>query len=216
MDLTSFYKEEISQHRAQHKALSYKRNFLTAAKIGTFAGIVYGITLYFASATLTASLITIPMVILFLALTHLDDRVVKKLDLLQALAECCQTEVNYLSGNWSGLKKGNEYNNPEHPYANDLDIFGESSLFQAVNRTVTKQGEQLLSQWLLTPCEDKAEILRRQDATSELTADAGWMHQYRATGVLHDTTLGKKENSVRGQRKKHPLRSHGNASLCLR
>lgn len=205
MDLTSFYNEKISVYRAQHAALSHKRNYLTAAKVGIFAGIVYGITFYFSAAALTASLITIPMVILFLALTHLDDRVVKKLDLLQALANCCLAEVEYLSGNWSGLKKGNEYNHPEHPYANDLDIFGESSLFQAVNRTVTKQGEQLLSQWLLTPCEEKAEILRRQEATKELKDDVAWMHQFRATGTLHDTTSGNKEKLSAWEKEKTPF-----------
>jgi hypothetical protein len=205
MDLTSFYTETISRYTAKHTALARKRNFVTAAKIVTFAGVIYGTTFYFSDATLTGSLITLPMVVLFLLLTRLDDRMVKKLDLLQALATCSRTEMAYLSGNWSGLKKGNEYNHPEHPYANDLDIFGDSSLFQAMNRTVTGQGEEWLAQWLLTPCEEQTEILLRQEATRELKDDVDWMHLFRATGTLHDTSSTDRERLSAWEKETSPF-----------
>jgi hypothetical protein len=47
---------------------------------------------------------------------------------------------------WNGL----EFNDFHHPYAYDLDIFGEHSLFQNLNRTATFIGRKKLAEQLLT------------------------------------------------------------------
>ena len=47
-------------------------------------------------------------------------------------------------------------------------MFGEESLFQALNRTVTPQGTQRLVRWLLAPCQDPQRITHRQQAGAEL------------------------------------------------
>jgi hypothetical protein len=58
-----------------------------------------------------------------------------------------------------------------HPYASDLDIFGKGSLFELLNITRTRSGEETLSRWLLEapdPAVARAEILERQAALEEL------------------------------------------------
>ena len=61
----------------------------------------------------------------------------------------------------------------EHPYANDLDLFGPSSLFQLLCATQTRSGANTLAKWL---CETAPldEIRARQEAVEELR-DSMWI-----------------------------------------
>ncbi len=46
---------------------------------------------------------------------------------------------------------GERFKNPDHPYADDLDIFGPGSMFQLLSLCRTPMGEEHLAQWLLAP-----------------------------------------------------------------
>ena len=63
--------------------------------------------------------------------------------------------------------RGERFRSDEHPYAADLDLFGESSLFQVLDSTHTRRGEDTLARWLTQPS-DRDEILDRQAAVREL------------------------------------------------
>jgi hypothetical protein len=54
-----------------------------------------------------------------------------------------------------------------HPYASDLDLFGDGSLFQLLDTARTEVGEQTLGRWLSSPA-DPDEIRSRQEAVAEL------------------------------------------------
>ncbi len=73
-----------------------------------------------------------------------------------------------LEGRWSGQGvKGLEYLDLQHPYAADLDLFGEGSLFELMCTARTRAGEEALASWLLTAA--KPEMIReRQAAVDEL------------------------------------------------
>ena len=77
---------------------------------------------------------------------------------------------------------GEEFLNPNHPYTADLDIFGEHSIFQLVNRTTTESGRILLSEWLSKSAQ-KAEIKDRQNAIKELAQKLDWRQDFQASGL---------------------------------
>lgn len=61
--------------------------------------------------------------------------------------------------------------NEAHPYAADLDIFGKASLFELLNTTRTRSGEETLTRWLSelpASAGVRQEILDRQAAVEEL------------------------------------------------
>ncbi len=69
---------------------------------------------------------------------------------------------------WPGSgETGEEFKDPLHLYAEDLDILGEGSLFQLLSTARTNMGKQCLSRWLLTH-PDVEEIQERQAAVAEL------------------------------------------------
>ena len=69
---------------------------------------------------------------------------------------------------WSGTgDTGEQFNAPDHLYAEDLDILGEGSLFQLLCTARSRMGKQCLADWLLAQA-GPAEVQDRQIAISEL------------------------------------------------
>ena len=73
-----------------------------------------------------------------------------------------------LDDRWTGTgATGDRFLDPEHPYAQDLDLFGRGSLFELLSTARTDVGEETLAQWLLTPA-DLNVVRARQAAVTEL------------------------------------------------
>lgn len=77
---------------------------------------------------------------------------------------------------------GQKFINQDHPYTSDLDIFGQHSIFQLVNRTCTESGMILLSEWLSEPAAN-SEIHDRQKAIKELSERLDWRQDFQASGM---------------------------------
>lgn len=71
---------------------------------------------------------------------------------------------------WIGHgRTGEAYRQPDHLYADDLDVFGRGGLFELLATTRTHAGEETLARWLLAPA-PHAEARARQAAVRELAA----------------------------------------------
>jgi ABC-type multidrug transport system fused ATPase/permease subunit len=57
---------------------------------------------------------------------------------------------------------------PDHPFADDLDLFGRASLFSLLGTVATAPGAATLREWLLEPA-DTTTIAQRQSAVAELS-----------------------------------------------
>jgi hypothetical protein len=76
---------------------------------------------------------------------------------------------------------GLEFQNKKHPYSNDLDLFGEHSLFQLINHTVSKEGKELLANVMAThhPVEKSKE---KHAAIQELSTKDDFLLHFEAFG----------------------------------
>ena len=73
---------------------------------------------------------------------------------------------------WAGTgDRGDDFAEPQHLYAADLDLFGDGSLFQRLNAARTRRGMATLAGWLLSPAAPDV-IRARQTAVDELTPNA--------------------------------------------
>ena len=97
-------------------------------------------------------------------------------------------ELNYLQHNFTGKYNGKDMEPPHHAYAKDLDVFGESSLFQMINRCNAEQAIQLFAERLLQPL-NKQQILKQQNAVKELSAKPNWCQQLQAFGINQKITI---------------------------
>jgi DNA mismatch repair ATPase MutS len=99
------------------------------------------------------------------------------------LAKLNSTEAAVIEGDFSALAPGNEYSDPDHPFSADIDLFGRSSLFQYLNRTVTGHGRDILAEWLSDPFAISSDFLKRQEAIKELSTKEKWRHDFIAYGM---------------------------------
>ena len=63
-----------------------------------------------------------------------------------------ESEIQREESNLTEFDTGDKFINQNHPYTSDLDIFGQHSIFQLVNRTTTESGMIRLSEWLSEAC----------------------------------------------------------------
>ncbi len=110
----------------------------------------------------------------YLAALKKDEGYRKRLDRLRAMVRTCENELAYLSGNFSAFNDGAEYADMGHRYSFDMDIFGPDSLFNRIDRTVTKKGRDRLAERLTSPDLDKEAIESAREAVSELASVPEW------------------------------------------
>lgn len=108
--------------------------------------------------------------LLFLYLTKIHEKIfVKKLKFKEFI-NINENEIKRVNGEWKLFHdKGEEYLDLNHPFINDLDVFGKNSLFQWVNATKTSYGRKCLKTLLLfNKLPNKKEVISRQEALNEL------------------------------------------------
>lgn len=106
-------------------------------------------------------------------------------DYLKKKIEINEQELRAFQYDFSGFDGGNEYIDPTHLYTFDLDVFGDHSLFQYINRTSTPVGKQHLADWFNTHLIQKESIEERQKAIRELSTDFDYRQQIRLLGLLY-------------------------------
>jgi hypothetical protein len=103
---------------------------------------------------------------------------------LQALLMLTENELLALNHHFAHFDDGKDFLDPDHFNSYDLDLFGEGSVFQFLNRTSTQSGRQKLADWLKNPLLEKYGIEQRQAAVRELSAIPDWRLHFLATGKL--------------------------------
>ncbi|MDO3627380.1 DNA mismatch repair protein MutS [Mucilaginibacter sp. BT774] len=84
-----------------------------------------------------------------------------------------ENEIGSITTRTNIYHNGRWFVNDKHNYTSDLDIFGDGSLFQLINRAATFPGIAKLAKWLNAP-ESKNAILLRQQAVSEIGSKNNW------------------------------------------
>jgi hypothetical protein len=106
----------------------------------------------------------------FIALAVVHRRVLRAKNVSDRAARFYEAGQARVEDRWAGSgESGEQFAPANHVYAEDLDIFGQGSLFQLLCIARTRLGKERLAQWLLTQSPTN-EILARQQAVAELSA----------------------------------------------
>ena len=114
----------------------------------------------------------------------------------QALFDINENEISYLERNKIPFENGQEFNDFHHPYAYDLDIFGEHSLFQNLNRTATYIGKKTFANQLLTMLPND-EITRNHQAVKELSEKLDWRQEFLAFAKISNDSQSNYETLLK-------------------
>jgi hypothetical protein len=173
------FNQTFLQYNALHKRLSLIRIFVFAVAIV--------LIVYFANDRNVEMLLATFFIFLltFIFLVKYHNKITSLQNLYLVLHTINKEESYKLKGNLKTFPNGKEFLDTNHPYANDIDIFGDHSLFQLLDRTTSNKGKNKLAQWISYPA-NKQEIHDRQKAVSELKDILGWRQGFQAKGKLFD------------------------------
>ncbi len=133
-------------------------------------------------------LLTVSIFLYFLKLYWIHS---EKKEFYNNLAKINQNEADAIAGDLSAFESGVSYIDTEHDFSNDVDLFGNSSLFQYLNRTITEYGRDILAAWLSDPVNVSSEINRRQEVIKELALKENWRHEFMASGLNNPLEKGQ-------------------------
>jgi MutS domain V len=105
---------------------------------------------------------------IFAALVIVHARIVERLERSLRAIQFYERGIARIENRWRGSgESGERFREPEHVYAEDLDLFGKGSLFELLSTARTRAGEDTLAHWLLAPA-SQDEVTARQRAVQEL------------------------------------------------
>jgi MutS domain V len=164
------YRARHSQHNARRQELTRTHRLCGTAKLVLVALFALAVIATSGPNARPDDLLALP-VILFIAVAVRHEKVLTALRLEIAAVAHYAAAMDRAAGKWQGRgQQGSRFQNPAHPYADDLDLFGSGSLFERICAARTAEGEAMLASWLMTPA--AADTVRaRQAAVKELAAN---------------------------------------------
>lgn len=185
--LKESYQHSVDKYAAEVAALKRKNNGFITAELLSFGAILAFVVCYIAideasSHWLWGAALSL---IAYFQVRRLDDKNKERIEHLSALMRVYQNELTAMDGDFSPFEQGNQYQNPQHPYSLDLDVFGRDSLFNRICRTITTAGSDVLAENLSRENPLSKEELAKRTALQKELAEQGedWRMEFFALGV---------------------------------
>jgi DNA mismatch repair ATPase MutS len=188
-------KEKYSRAAENYLGLKSKEEkhllVLSLLRLFSFLGGVVLIWFGFLFNISVGLLLLFLVILLFLYLLKLYSYHSDKKLFFNNLSVINSNESAAMSGDLSGFVAGHEYQDIAHDFSYDVDLFGNDSLFQYLNRTVTGYGRDILAGWLSDPYVLAPDLTIRQETIKELAAKLNWRQVFMATGMKKSLEKGE-------------------------
>ena len=142
------YERLLDERRREEAALARRADRVSTARLATFAvgavlawGAVFG-------GWMSSWWLSLP-VLVFIGLVVVHDRELAAGDRVARAVAWYEHGIARLEDRWPGIgARGDRFVDADHLFAQDLDLFGEGSLFQLLSTKQTQAGEDTLASWL--------------------------------------------------------------------
>jgi ABC-type multidrug transport system fused ATPase/permease subunit len=181
-----YYEQQVAAHTARRDAEAAVSVRISRLRLATVVPAIALLVLAgartFSPAALTAGLV---LLLVFLVLVVWHARVEQRVEWHDALRTVNLHALARIGRAWDRLPPAEEPppGIEDHPYAQDLDLFGRASLLQWLGPAATAAGARTLQDWVLAPA-PASEIANRQRAVAELSAAVEWREHFAAHGRL--------------------------------
>ncbi len=168
-DRLSEYTQRINTYSSEKQNLDKKQKNLPLLRLCIFLLFAFLVYRYLTIQSLWSGMIAISAFTAFAILSLVDSRLKKRIKRIQILIHINEKEVKALAGDYTFFDPGNEFIDQSHDYTHDLDIFGEGSLFQFINRTSTIFGKLRLAEYFSNAFGQSDKVIQRQQSVNELS-----------------------------------------------
>ncbi|MHA7841966.1 MAG: MutS-related protein [Winogradskyella sp.] len=174
-DSVTFYRSQLENHSSEAKRIYKKMSLLSLLRLVVFGLTGFGVYLTFQNWQLVLVIAVLGIAVFLFLLSRYTDLKTKR-QLHKRLVVINEDEIKIASGDYYDRVDGKVFQNPDHAYSLDIDLFGRGSFFQYINRTTIKEGTQSLVNCLLA--NDITNIKARQNAIKELADEPKWRQYY--------------------------------------
>jgi hypothetical protein len=200
-ELKALYEARLARARAEAERLS-----ALSHRVSNFRGLAFAVaaggalTLALGRSPLLATAVALLGLVVFVTLVVVHGRVLERESTAARRAAVCADALARASENFRSLPQdGRRFAGSEHPYADDLDLFGPSSFFQRISVTHTRFGEDALARMLTVPA-TPVEVARRQAGVRALAGELDLRQELET----HGFTLVRDEQKGETRRRPPP------------
>ena len=173
----AFYKAQLEVNKEAAKRIFKLMSLLSILRLSVFVAMVFGIYFTFEHWRVAVAIGVLGIGIFLFLLSRYTDLKSKRAH-HKRLVIINEDELKIASGDFHNRPDGSQFENPNHFYSLDIDLFGKGSFFQFLNRTAIKEGTEKLTDVLLA--NTISNIEERQEAIQELAALPLWRQNYTA------------------------------------
>lgn len=185
MDAIKTFQQKFKIYDENLKNLTTTKERYSTIRLVTFLlGMITTSLIFYKVGKAQGFSISLVWIILFIFLVVMHQKIIDKEKTSRNMAKINKKYIDRINGEWIKFKNnGHQYSNPDHNYTKDLGIFGHASLFSWINISNTFFGGQILKKLLESPSTSKKDILRRQNAVSELTRKIDFCQKVECEGM---------------------------------
>lgn len=179
------YQNAAAAQSTTIKALQENLNKVSLSRLGVFLVeiIFVALIISFGFSMVYTILMIIP-VFLFVGLVKKQTKLQRELGYANQLLWVYENEIQLIEHRKNGYQDGETYEDENHPYVSDLDIFGAGSLYALINRCSSREGMDQLAEKLHT-ASSRETILARQQAIQEVQSHIKATYHFRAELKSH-------------------------------
>lgn len=192
-EVNLLYRKLADKALSKIKKLSKQIRLLSLARLITFLGIIVSPFLFIPQNLPVGINISFASLLLFLLFVKWHLKLQRDKQFQQCLLKINEQELKALNHDFSEFDPGKDFLNPKHRNSYDLDLFGNGSVFQFLNRTVTVGGKKVLASFFQNPLLRKTDIENRQAFVKELADDYQWRQQYMAHGMMYEESANESD-----------------------
>jgi len=176
-----YYKSNIDNYTKEVSKLYKQLTTLSIARLLVF--IATGVSVYFAFGNWQILIgIVVIGVIGFIYLLNKYTDLKHTYELKKVLVTINTEELQFAKGDFFDKSEGLQFQDANHNYALDIDLFGRGSFFQFINRTTNSEGSKTLANCLKANNTDA--IVSRQEAIKDLANKSDWRQVFQANASL--------------------------------
>ena len=161
------YEKRLKGHEQELAAFEAWHRQLGNVKLAVIAAGLLMLWFVIARHAVNAHWLLAPVVI-FVALAVAHELILQERRAAQTAVDFYRRGIARIEDKWAATgATGEEFNEKDHVYADDLDLFGRGCLFELLSNARLPMGEKRLADWLKKPS-NREEILERQELVREL------------------------------------------------
>ena len=176
--MTNSYKEKLTEATAQYQKLNKQYNQMGLLRLTDMLLIIGLVYQLIKAPYILMGLFCVLAIIIFFLLIVKHKKIRARRTITKTKMRLNEQEIAFLEQHIFFTDNGSAFQQENHPYAYDLDILGECSLYHYLNRTHTFLGRKLLAERLLSPTPER--ILDTQKQIQALTPDLDWRQTFTA------------------------------------